>query len=186
MTKDETRKYLIENSTVDEETGCWEWNLGYNGSGYGCAKRNELTGRSSHRLSYCAFIGDIPDGMFVCHHCDNPKCINPKHLFVGTHIDNMHDMARKGRAGGGSVAGILNVWFGRKHTEETKRKIGRANSISQAGSRNSGYGTSWIHNDSLLENKRVKREEIKEYQEDGWIVGRKMSYHGVNNCRVGA
>jgi hypothetical protein len=56
-------------------------------------RRNML----AHRYSYTVFIGDIPDGMFICHKCDNPKCVNPDHLFAGTRQDNVDDRERKGR-----------------------------------------------------------------------------------------
>lgn len=60
----------------------------------------------AHRASYWAFIGDIPEGSLACHKCDVPKCINPNHLFIGTHTDNMRDMTKKGR--GFSMPGEKN------------------------------------------------------------------------------
>lgn len=80
---------------VQTETGCWEWQGVMHHSGYGCFK---VKGKFAytHRASYEAFIGPIED-MFVCHRCDNPKCCYPKHLFLGTHEENMADMKEKGR-----------------------------------------------------------------------------------------
>ncbi len=60
------------------------------------------------RLIFASHFGEIPEDMLVCHHCDNPKCINYEHLFLGTSKDNMQDMARKSRANGGPPHGIKN------------------------------------------------------------------------------
>jgi hypothetical protein len=75
--------------------GCWEWTAGTQ-YGYG---RFVLGGRTfkAHRLSYEISVGVIPDGLKVLHHCDNPPCVNPAHLFVGTHADNVRDREAKGR-----------------------------------------------------------------------------------------
>lgn len=77
------------------EGECWEWR-GYRNGGYG---RIRVAGRSvlAHRVSYETWVGPIPAGMQVRHRCDNPPCINPAHLEVGTHLDNMHDMHERGR-----------------------------------------------------------------------------------------
>lgn len=82
--------------------GCWEWQGVTKGFGYGYLTVGSRTDGtrltvSAHRYSYEAFIGSIPEGLYVLHKCDNPKCVNPDHLFLGTHQDNINDREAKGR-----------------------------------------------------------------------------------------
>lgn len=75
--------------------GCWEWTAGADRKGYGTIT---VGGRKvgAHRFSYRLFVGE-PGELFVLHRCDNPICVRPDHLFLGTHADNMRDMRSKGR-----------------------------------------------------------------------------------------
>lgn len=75
---------------------CWVWTANKLKFGYG---RFWLNGKTvmAHRFSYTISHGDVAEGMNVCHRCDNPSCVNPNHLFLGTHHDNTHDMITKDR-----------------------------------------------------------------------------------------
>ena len=83
-------------SHYDDVDGCWIWRGGSNKKRQGCARYQGKTWGAA-RLAWTLTHGVIPDGMYICHRCDNPLCINPEHLFVGTPRDNVQDMVRKGR-----------------------------------------------------------------------------------------
>ncbi len=94
--KKNTEENFWNRVDIKDDVGCWEWKgsfyrNGYGRFSYGC--KYVL----AHRLSYLFKFGNIPKGMLVCHSCDNPSCVNPNHLFLGNHSDNMKDAFLKKR-----------------------------------------------------------------------------------------
>jgi hypothetical protein len=90
------KERLLKSIEVDNKTGCWNWTRHRNQDGYGGVWYQGKTRRAS-RVAFEAFVSPIPDGQLVLHKCDNPSCINPDHLFLGTHKDNAEDRNRKQR-----------------------------------------------------------------------------------------
>lgn len=94
---DNTVERIIRGMRLEPETGCWVWKNNKDRDSYGRVRIGGRKTTGAHRLSYITFVGQIPNGMRVLHKCDNPSCVNPEHLFLGTHSDNMRDMYNKRR-----------------------------------------------------------------------------------------
>lgn len=133
------------------ENGCWPWLGAVNHSGYGMMRVNRRTVRA-HRVSYSLEHGPQPPAVFVCHRCDNPICVNPKHLFAGTCADNVRDMVSKQRhlRGTQKNQAILTEEI----VAEAKRQVlgGRSMnsiakelSVSPSAVRNAVLGITWRH-----------------------------------------
>jgi hypothetical protein len=95
--------------------GCWLWQGSVNDRGYGQIRAepvgNAIRGikTTTHRAAWTLTHGPIPEGMGVCHRCDNPRCANPSHLWLGTHTENLGDMKSKGRAARGDRSGTARL-----------------------------------------------------------------------------
>ena len=136
-------------SYVDQQKeGCWEWKSWFMRVGYGCfdARKKKY---GAHRVSYFLRIGPIPDGMCVCHHCDNRKCVRPDHLFLGTKKDNTKDMISKKRGLVGELNGSAKL------TEGDVRQIRRQFSVGDTTKRDlaRNYGVTEMAVTCLLSRK---------------------------------
>lgn len=150
-------KRFFSKVLMDDGEKCWEWQAHKNRFGYG---RFDLRGkdgkwfkRVAHRVAYELFFGDVPDGFELMHKCDNPSCVNPNHLLVGTHSQNMQDCAKKGRnvifcgennhnskLSLGDVMEIRKLW---SSGEYSKRELGEKFGVSPTQISNVVLGRQW-------------------------------------------
>lgn len=115
---------------VEKTETCWNWKGGIENWGYGIfahqieGKKQRITARA-HRFIWTALFGSIPNGFYVCHRCDNPKCVRPSHLFLGTPKDNAFDRDQKGRAGKTGYKQTPETAFKGKINPEKAKEIRR-------------------------------------------------------------
>ena len=134
------------------ESGCIEWVASLNDHGYGqfrlAKQRKNIT---AHRYSWILANGPIPEGLFVCHTCDNRSCVNPEHLFLGTPAENSADMVAKGRGRGAQREGTLNPRCklseveveAIRHSGSSLRSLSEAFGISKSQVHRIKTGTAW-------------------------------------------
>lgn len=124
------------------EDGCWEWSGATDKDGYGVMGIRRRGQFRVHRVSFSEYVGEIPIGLMVCHTCDNRKCFNPEHLFVGTAKDNTQDMLLKGRGFRPSGEDHPNSKVTKKQVEEIKLLRSEGETLSSLADK---YGVSFQH-----------------------------------------
>jgi hypothetical protein len=113
-------------SFVDRTSHCWLWKGATNGrAGYGIFYVTHGVRRAAHRFSYELANGALGDGLHVCHACDTPSCVNPSHLFAGSHADNMRDCFAKGRNPGNRYGDRACCKHGHPYGENPPRRPDR-------------------------------------------------------------
>lgn len=143
----EIRQRQIHGKTLSERfeayvqrgPGCWEWTSARNEPGYGVLRIGEGN-KLAHRLSWELEHGPIPSGLIVLHRCDNPGCVRPDHLLLGTHADNNADMWAKGRGVAKLTESIANLI---RESEGTNTEVGRRFGISRVWVAKIRSGQAW-------------------------------------------
>jgi hypothetical protein len=140
-------------SKVNRTDGCWLWTDAPDPGGYGLLRVGRRKFRA-HRVSWMIAYGDIPGGLFVCHHCDVKACVRPDHLFLGTPADNVQDAARKGRLPLGErnhksklTREQVGVIRSRIAAGESMYSLAREYGVSRPSIRAIRLGTSWATRD---------------------------------------
>lgn len=139
-------RFLRESAGV---SGCWVWPLWKDKEGYGRAKDADGKTVIAPREAYRLGVGPIPSGLFVLHRCDNPPCVRPSHLFVGTQKDNAQDAIKKGRFVRGSRNGGSKITEAQavaiRVDRRTQMEIAAAYGISQSNVSLIKLGKHWGH-----------------------------------------
>jgi hypothetical protein len=137
--------------SVNKTESCWHWTGTTSPRGYGKLKHNKQDWRA-HRFSWVMHFGAIPKGLNVLHRCDNPSCVNPSHLFLGTHSDNHKDKVSKNRQAKGSRSGqsklteqIVLQMRHRHSLGRTYAELGREFGVSNVAARLAVIGRTWTH-----------------------------------------
>lgn len=137
---------------VKKGDDCWEWVGAKLRGGYGSFRVNRKNTIQAHRFSYQINKGNISKGLYVLHTCDNPSCVNPKHLWCGTQLENMKDCYNKGRVAKGEKA--WNCKLKQTQVEEIKRKYSKGNITQRKLAQQ--YNIDPSHISRIVNNKRRK------------------------------
>lgn len=170
----------------EPNTGCWLWTGLLNRKGYGVlGQARDGKNEAAHRVSHRLFVGPTPPGLFVCHRCDVRHCVNPAHLFLGSHKDNMRDMVEKGRvfrgpwrSGGAhwrahlSDADVMEIRVAFAANESTQAGLARRFGVSASTVRTALIGLTYTGAGGpvLVDWKRKPRQNVR-----GIVGGVEMS-----------
>lgn len=150
MSHEATQRFWSKVDKGAGPVGCWVWTAYTDKGGYGKLRADKVY-TAAHRASWELENGSIPEGLCVCHRCDNPPCVNPAHLFLGTMADNMADKVAKGRQTRGFGHGIarlttdqvISLRSDRASSGMSYRKLGAKYGISAQHAHSIATGKQW-------------------------------------------
>ena len=150
-----TLKERFDEKWVEDENGCWAWTAYKQPNGYGQIGEGGKHGKTlrAHRVSFEIYKGEIPKSTCVLHTCDNPACVNPQHLFLGSHDDNMQDKCVKGRQPVGVEHGrhqlteeeVVKIRLLYDEKQTSHRVIGEMFAVSHSNVQAIGNRKTWKH-----------------------------------------
>lgn len=151
---EEDLKRFLKYVDIKDKNSCWEWGGTLDSNGYGVFSIKHILIKA-HRFSYLSWHGNIDKSLQICHSCDNPRCVNPTHLWQGTQAENNKDRHSKNRTKTGHIYGSENkmsklkeddvLWIIENYNPKywSTRKIAHKFSVSQTSIRNILSGKSW-------------------------------------------
>lgn len=154
----------------EPNSGCWIWTAATDGRGYGrfrIGSKTDGTRKSAiaPRVSWRIYKGELADDLCILHRCDNPYCVNPDHLFVGTHLDNMQDCVQKGR-----------ISQGTRHSETQKRVVAR-------GKRHYRHGAKDFFGEDNPQSK-LTADDVRSIRADTRVHAEIAKDHGISFQQV--
>lgn len=160
------RRFLAK---IDKKPdGCWLWTASCFPNGYGQFRVSGWeNGGYAHRAAFLLYVGSIPSGMLVLHTCDVRNCVNPSHLFLGTHADNAQDMSAKGRSSRGDRSGTAKLSEADARAIITDERsldvIAEAYGVTYGTISKIKLGTTWSHLDVPRPEKRIRRFTAEQF-----------------------
>ena len=194
-TREQMAQRIRDNVDYCAKTGCWNWKLSKNAAGYGLLKWSRPSGleQRAHRISYIIFKGEIPEGMIVRHTCDNPSCVNPAHLVLGTHADNVQDKVDRNRQTKGedvhfskvSEAQVVEIRERYAAGGVSQKELAAEYGLEGGTLHHLLTGKNWAHVGGPIHQPREHREQGELDMEAARAIRKRYAQGGISQRKLG-